>query len=60
MRQDVILLTEEALLEALCFDFIVDSPHENLVDILEEHMPEEVDKVLCDVAWTLANDSCVL
>lgn len=57
MRQDVILLTEEALLEALCFDFIVDPPHEILVDVLEKHMPDEVDKALCDVAWSLAHDS---
>lgn len=59
MCQDVILLTEEALLEALCFDFIVESPHEVMVDILEKHMPEETDKALCDVAWSLAHDSYV-
>ncbi|KAI0273604.1 cyclin-like protein [Gloeopeniophorella convolvens] len=57
-----ILATEEVLLEALCFDFIVDSPHADLVDLFEAH---RVDERIEDYAWSIAHDSyrtplCVL
>jgi hypothetical protein len=51
-----ILLTEEALLEALCFDFIVDSPHAELVDLFNTHEPEDL---VQEYAWSLAHDSYV-
>lgn len=52
--QSAILLAEEVLLEALCFDFIVHSPHAELVDLFETHdgTPE-----VEEYAWSLANDS---
>ncbi|KAK7693573.1 hypothetical protein QCA50_003142 [Cerrena zonata] len=60
--QSAILLAEEVLLEALCFDFIVHSPHAELVDLFETHdgTPE-----VEEYAWSLAYDSfrtplCVL
>ncbi|THH05247.1 hypothetical protein EW145_g4945 [Phellinidium pouzarii] len=55
--QDAILITEEVLLEALCFDFVVDSPHEILVDLLERYIQDESEKSLCDAAWSIAHDS---
>ena len=54
--QTAILLTEEALLEALCFDFVVDSPHAELVDLFEAR---PVDPMLEEAAWSVANDSSV-
>lgn len=51
-----ILNAEEVLLEALCFDFAVDSPHADLVDLLDTH---DVGHRLQDYAWTLAHDSSV-
>ncbi|CAL1704800.1 unnamed protein product [Somion occarium] len=58
--QHAILLAEEVLLEALCFDFIVDSPQVELVDLFEAR--EESFEVE-EYAWSIANDStplCVL
>jgi cyclin K len=53
--QTIILQTEEALLEALCFDFVVDSPHALLVDFFAANeFPMAQEK-----AWTLAHDSYV-
>ncbi|EMD38513.1 hypothetical protein CERSUDRAFT_113694 [Gelatoporia subvermispora B] len=52
--QTAILLTEEALLEALCFDFVVDSPHAELVDLFDMGQEE---LFVEDCAWTIANDS---
>jgi hypothetical protein len=51
-----ILNAEEALLEALCFDFVVDSPHADLVDLFETH---GVSHRLQDFAWSIAHDSSV-
>ncbi|KAI0093641.1 cyclin-like protein [Irpex rosettiformis] len=52
--QMAILLTEEVLLEALCFDFVVRSPHTDLVDLLEarQETPE-----FEEYAFSIANDS---
>ncbi|KAF8894590.1 cyclin-like protein [Infundibulicybe gibba] len=60
--QATILLTEEVLLEALCFDFVVDSPHAELVDLFDSR---ESDILMQEYAWSLAHDSyrtpmCVL
>ncbi|KAI0062288.1 hypothetical protein BV25DRAFT_1825734 [Artomyces pyxidatus] len=57
-----ILETEEVLLDALCFDFVVESPHAALVDLFEAN---EVAAVVQDYAWSIAHDSyrtplCVL
>ena len=52
--QNAILLAEEALLEALCFDFVVLSPHVDLADLLETR---NEDHMLEDLAWSIANDS---
>ncbi|KAJ7940666.1 hypothetical protein B0H13DRAFT_1939256 [Mycena leptocephala] len=35
--QASILLTEEVLLDALCFDYVVESPHSKLVDLFDAH-----------------------
>lgn len=48
------MLTEEALLEALCFDFVVRSPHADLVDLLEARQ-ETIE--FEEYAFSIANDS---
>lgn len=52
--QKNILATEEVLLDALCFDFIVDHPQAELVDLLTAFQARET---LEQYAWTLVNDS---
>ena len=52
-----ILAAEEVLLEALCFDFVIDSPHADLVDLFDAH---DVAYRLQDYAWSIAHDSLVL
>ena len=54
--QSAILLIEEVLLEALCFEFVVDSPHADLVDLFDAH---PIDTVVQEYAWSLAHDSFV-
>ncbi|EIW85209.1 cyclin-like protein [Coniophora puteana RWD-64-598 SS2] len=61
-QQTAILLTEEVLLEALCFDFVTSSPHAELVDLFSAH---QADTTVQDYAWSIAHDSyrtplCVL
>ena len=51
-----ILAAEEVLLEALCFDFVVDSPHADLVDLFDAH---DVGDQFQDYAWSIAHDSSV-
>lgn len=53
-QQTAILLTEEALLEALCFDFVTTSPHVILVDIFDM---QQASTQVQDYAWSLAHDS---
>jgi hypothetical protein len=53
-RQNSILLTEEVLLEALCFDFVVDSPHVDLVDLFDSRTE---DMIVQEYAWSIAHDS---
>ncbi|KAF5391436.1 hypothetical protein D9757_001915 [Collybiopsis confluens] len=60
--QASILMTEEYLLQAICFDFTVESPHAELVDLFVA-CPD--DRAVQDYAWTFAHDSyrtplCVL
>ncbi|KAJ7219246.1 cyclin-like protein [Mycena pura] len=52
--QASILLTEEALLEALCFDYVVESPHSKLVDLFDAH---DDDILIQECAWSFAHDS---
>ncbi|KAF7294960.1 Cyclin pch1 [Mycena indigotica] len=52
--QAQILLTEEALLEALCFDYVVESPHSKLVDLFDAH---DQDILVQECAWSFAHDS---
>ncbi|KAF8798000.1 cyclin-like protein [Phlegmacium glaucopus] len=52
--QSAILLTEEVLLEALCFDFVVESPHAELLELFESCSP---DSDVQEYAWSLAHDS---
>ena len=56
LRQTSILLTEEVLLEALCFDFVVDCPHADLVDIFASRPG---DQIVQEYAWSIAHDSLV-
>jgi hypothetical protein len=51
-----ILAAEEVLLEALCFDFVIDSPHADLVDLFDAH---DVSYRFQDHAWSIAHDSSV-
>ncbi|EPX70452.1 P-TEFB associated cyclin [Schizosaccharomyces octosporus yFS286] len=53
--RDVILYTEEILLEALCFDFRVDHPFNDLMRLIQKYASEN--KNLTKVAWTYINDS---
>ncbi|KAF8212264.1 cyclin-like protein [Mycena galopus ATCC 62051] len=52
--QTSILLTEEVLLEALCFDYVVESPHSKLVDLFDAH---DEDTTVQECAWSFAHDS---
>jgi len=51
--QNTILATEEALLETLCFEFWVESPHVQLIQLLEVYESQ----ALQDYAWSIAHDS---
>ena len=53
--QTSILLTEEVLLEGLCFDFVIENPHSELVDLYEAHPNNNPRIEQC--AWSIANDS---
>ncbi|KXN82091.1 Cyclin pch1 [Leucoagaricus sp. SymC.cos] len=60
--QVTILLTEEVLLEAICFDFVVENPHPHLVDMFDAASTEDL---VQEYAWSIAHDSyrtplCVL
>ncbi|KAF8582682.1 cyclin-like protein [Ramaria rubella] len=52
--QKNILATEEVLLDALCFDFIVDHPQAELVDLLAAFNAGET---LEQYSWTIVHDS---
>ncbi|KAI6108956.1 cyclin-like protein [Pisolithus croceorrhizus] len=53
-QQSAILLAEEILLEALCFDFVTTSPHFILVEFFDAG--QTTSKVQ-DYAWSIAHDS---
>ncbi|KAI6167045.1 cyclin-like protein, partial [Pisolithus thermaeus] len=53
-QQSAILLAEEILLEALCFDFVTTSPHFILVELFDAG--QTTSKVQ-DYAWSIAHDS---
>jgi hypothetical protein len=48
-----LLQAEEALLEAICFDFVTSSPHAEIAAIAERHD----DAAVHENAWALAHDS---
>lgn len=50
----MILLTEEVLLEAICFDFIVENPHVELVDLYDAR---DDDSLVKEYSWCIAHDS---
>ncbi|SJX63429.1 related to C-type cyclin [Sporisorium reilianum f. sp. reilianum] len=52
--RDIILVSEETVLETLCFDLIVEHPHEILVKACSRL---NVDAPLVRLAWTILNDS---
>jgi hypothetical protein len=52
--QNVILLTEEVLLETLCFDFVTPNPHAELIDLFDAY---QEDSRVQDYAWSIAHDS---
>ncbi|KAF9451053.1 cyclin-like protein [Macrolepiota fuliginosa MF-IS2] len=54
--QTAILLTEEVLLEAICFDFVVENPHSHLVDMFDA---VSTDDLVQEYAWSIAHDSLV-
>lgn len=47
------LVSEETVLETLCFDLIVEHPHEILIKACSRLM---VDASLVRLAWTIIND----
>jgi cyclin K len=53
--QAAILQAEEALLEALCFDFVVESPHSHLLELFETTPAR--DDLIETYAWSIACDS---
>jgi len=53
--QNTILATEEALLETLCFEFWVESPHVQLIQLLQAYASPP--PALQDYAWSIAHDS---
>ena len=53
-QQTSILLAEEVLLEALCFDFITISPHSILADLFDAG---QASTKVQDYAWSIAHDS---
>lgn len=59
-RQDVdcwqssILITEETLLEALCFEFVVESPHVEMLNMFESLQPGIE---LQEYAWSVTHDA---
>ncbi|RKF65109.1 Cyclin pch1 [Golovinomyces cichoracearum] len=56
--RDSILYLEEHMLEMLTFDLVVNTPHINLLGLLETLAIEE-NKSLRNAAWAFLNDSCM-
>ncbi|KAL9637351.1 MAG: hypothetical protein Q9164_002252 [Protoblastenia rupestris] len=56
--RDNILLNEDLLLEAICFDLRLESPYKTLYDLLSM-FGEENNKRLRNAAWAFISDSCL-
>ena len=56
--RDTLLTSEDILLEALCFDMTVESPHKALFDTLKM-LGVEGNKRLRNASWAFVNDSCL-
>ncbi|KAL9095149.1 MAG: hypothetical protein Q9163_006527, partial [Psora crenata] len=56
--RDNILLNEDLLLEAICFDLQLEPPYKTLYDLLV-HFGEQNNKKLRNAAWAFISDSCV-
>ena len=56
--KDNINLYEDLVMEALCFDFSLDSPYKILFELLLRFKAED-NKRLRNAAWAFVNDSCV-
>ena len=56
--KDNINLYEDLVMEALCFDFSLDSPYKTLFELLLRFKAED-NKRLRNAAWAFVNDSCV-
>jgi len=54
--RDTILMNEDVLLETLCFDLTVESPHKILFELLKD-LGVEHNKKLRNAAWAFVNDS---
>ena len=54
--RDTILLNEDILLETICFDLTVESPHKTLYDMLKQ-LGAAHTKPLRSAAWSFLNDS---
>ena len=55
--RDTILLYEDEVLEALCFDLMLESPYRALYNLLITFGVED-NKPLRNAAWSFVNDSC--
>ena len=56
--KDNILLYEDRLMEALCFDFSLEPPYKTLFELLLRFNVED-NKKLRNAAWAFINDSCM-
>ena len=56
--RDNILVNEDILLEALCFDLRLEAPYKILYDILSS-LGQEDNKALRNAAWAFISDSCL-
>ena len=56
--RDTLLMNEDIMLEALCFDLTVDSPHRLVWELLKS-LGAEHNKKLRAAAWSFLNDSCM-
>lgn len=56
--RDTLLFNEDVMLEALCFDLTVDSPHRLVWELLKS-LGAEHNKKLRAAAWGFLNDACL-
>ncbi|KAK9348898.1 cyclin-like protein [Lipomyces starkeyi] len=56
--RDIILFNEELLLEAICFDFAIQSPYNILIHYTRKFIKDDKDRIaLTKSAWAFLNDS---